>query len=66
MTITEVVARLEAIRASHGDLVVLHHDDWNDFVVDAVDVFDEPVKHVLITGEAFTLDDAGMPERHDG
>ncbi len=62
MRISEVLAALTAIYAEHGDIHVLHHDDWNDFLVETVRV--EPAQdgtdpihdmahptHVVIEGE---------------
>jgi hypothetical protein len=37
MTIDDVIARLQELREAHGgDVVVFHHDDWDDFVVDEI------------------------------
>lgn len=36
MKISEVVTALEAIRAEHGDVEVLHLDDWDYMMVEAV------------------------------
>ena len=38
MTITEVIAELEKIQKKYGDLVVLHQNDWTNFLVTLVRV----------------------------
>jgi hypothetical protein len=37
MRISELIAKLEAIRAEHGDLPVAHQDEWGDIHVDEVE-----------------------------
>jgi hypothetical protein len=62
MLISEIIAALTVIRDKHGDLHVLHRDDWRDFLVESVSY--EPASdvswggdrevtpaHVLITGD---------------
>lgn len=61
MTLTELIERLEAIRAEHGgEIIVMHHDDWDTFAVEKVEHIppyseDEGryriPDHVLITGD---------------
>jgi hypothetical protein len=61
MTLNELIERLEAIRREHGgDLIVMHHDDWDSFAVETI-VYEPPYsendgeyrlpEHVLIEGE---------------
>ena len=59
MRISEVVERLLAIKGEHGDLHVLHHDDWDDFVVESV-LYIEPGEFpavVVIEGEFIRIDE---------
>jgi hypothetical protein len=37
VNISDVVRSLEAIKAAHGDLPVLHENDWNNFLVERVE-----------------------------
>lgn len=42
MTLDELIEKLQKIRAEHGgDLPVLHHDDWEDFLVEKVKVLEK-------------------------
>lgn len=66
MLISELVTALEAIKAAHGDVIVMHHDDWTEFLVEQVtfkppagdSTWQEPA-HVLLTGEARDFDGRG-------
>lgn len=74
MTIAECIAALVAIQAEYGgDLPVLHHDDWDDFLVEDVRV--EPARdgtdpmencvhpaHVVLSGDAkrFQCEDGSL------
>ncbi len=64
MRVSELIARLAAIQAEHGDVLVTHHDDWDDFYVEKVEyepaVYEPPSYHeparVLIRGERYSVD----------
>lgn len=36
MKISDLITRLEAIKAEHGDVPVFHNDDWDWFAVETV------------------------------
>lgn len=38
MTISEVIAALQSVMSERGDLEVLQRDDYDDFVVESVDI----------------------------
>lgn len=80
MKTSELIAKLQDILSEHGDVIVMHHDDWTDFVVEAV-TFDDGgsvdlspsgrvrrvrLPHVLITGERQWSDcNGGLTEREE-
>ncbi len=69
MTLDEFIAKLQEIRAAYGsELLVLHHDDWNEFLVDEIEFNDgqwshkldttndpEP-PHIVLTGDSIAFD----------
>lgn len=65
MTLDEMLSALNAIRQEHGgDLLVLHHDEWEHFLVESISVEPESdvpencihPKHIRIDGEARCFD----------
>lgn len=67
MTISEIIAVLTALKDQHGDLPVLHENDWTHFLVDRIEFMpardgNDPLEdckepaHVVLFGDSLFYD----------